>query len=228
MRCLVIDDDRTHRELIGGFVQVTDFLTLSGMCESAVKAANLLNEITVDLIFLDIEMPVMSGMEFLKNIKVAPQVILATSKEEYALEAFDYDVTDYLLKPISYSRFLKSVNKAKYQFDRQINANPGANEIFVKVNSVLEKIELSDILLIEAVVDYVRIHTLKTRYMVNTSLNSILNKLPNKDFMRVHRSYIVRIDKIDSIDGNTIVVNDQLIKIGKSYKKGCMQKITLI
>ncbi|MBL4658365.1 MAG: response regulator transcription factor, partial [Flavobacteriales bacterium] len=216
MRCLVIDDDKIQRELIGGYVEQTSFLTLSGKCESAVQAANLLNEVSVDLILLDIEMPVMSGMEFLENIDSAPQVILATSKEEYALEAFGYDVTDYLLKPISYSRFLKAVDKARHQFDQQRGVSQGGNEIFVKVNSVLKKIELPDILLIEAAVDYVYIHTSSSRYMVNTSLNSILGKLPSKDFIRVHRSYIVRVDKIDSIDGNTIVVGDQLINIGKS------------
>lgn len=225
MRCLVIDDDKTQRGLIGGYVEETDFLTLSGTCESAVEAANLLNKLTVDLILLDIEMPVMSGMEFLKNIDVVPQVILATSKEEYALEAFGYDVTDYLLKPISYSRFLKAVSKARRRFDQQKNEEPDGNEIFVKVNSVLEKIALPDILLIEAAVDYVRIRTSDNRYLVNTSLSSILNKLPQKDFIRVHRTYIVRIDKIDTIDGNTIVVGDKLIKIGRSFKKGFMQRI---
>jgi len=228
MRCLVVDDDKIQRELIGGYVEETDFLTLSGKCESAVEAANLLSKLTVDLILLDIEMPVMSGMEFLKNMDIAPQVILATSNKDYALEAFGYDVTDYLLKPISYSRFLKAVNKAKYQIDQQEDVNPKGNEIFVKVNSVLEKIELPDILFIEGAVDYVYIHTSETRYLVNTSLNSILNKLPEKDFIRVHRSYIVRIDKIDSIDGDTIAVRDQLVKIGRSYKKEFMQRISPI
>ncbi|MBL4754484.1 MAG: response regulator transcription factor [Flavobacteriales bacterium] len=228
MRCLVIDDDRTQRELLGSFVQETEFLTLSQTCESAVSAANLLNHITVDLILLDIEMPVMSGLEFMRIINISPQIILATSKEKYAVEAFNYDVTDYLLKPISYSRFLKAVNKAKYQFDQQRDANLERNEIFVKVNSVVEKIILPDILLIEAAVDYVNIRTLETRYMVNTSLSSILERLPQKDFMRIHRSYIVRIDKIDSIDGNTILIGDQLIRIGRSYRKLFMQRISPI
>ena len=228
MRCLVVDDDKVQRELIAGFVKETDSLTLSGACDSAVKAANILNETTVDLILLDIAMPVMSGMEFLRHIDVTAQIILITAKEHHALEAFDYDVTDYLLKPVSYSRFLKAVNKAKNQFNHRNYANSVGNEIFVKVNSVLEKIALTDILLIEAAVDYVFIRTSRTRYMVNTSLNSILNKLPKKDFIRVHRSYIVRIDKIVSIDGNTIVVSDQFIKIGRSYRKEFMQRISPI
>jgi len=224
----VIDDDRTQRELLGSFVEETDFLTLAGTCESAVKAANLLNQITVDLILLDIEMPVMSGLEFMQSMNVSPLVILATSKAEYALEAYSYNVTDYLLKPISYSRFLKAVNKAKKLYDQQEDAKPVGSEIFVKVNSVVEKIKLPDILLIEAAVDYVNIRTSDTRYMVNTTLSSILNRLPPKDFMRIHRSYIVRIDKIDSIDGNTILVGDQLLKIGRSYRKEFMQRISPI
>jgi DNA-binding LytR/AlgR family response regulator len=228
MRCLVVDDDKVQRELIVGFVKETGSLTLSGACESAVKAANILNETTVDLILLDIAMPVMSGMEFLRHIDVTAQIILITAKEHHALEAFDYNVTDYLLKPVTYSRCLKAINKAKNQFDHHNYANSAGNEIFVKVNSVLERIKLSDIILIEAAVDYVYIRTPDARYMVNTSLSSILNKLPNTDFIRVHRSYIVRIDKIVSIDGNTIVVNDQFIKIGRSYRKGFMKRISPI
>jgi DNA-binding LytR/AlgR family response regulator len=228
MRCLVVDDDKVQREHIAGFVKETDSLTLSGSCESAVKAANILNEAAIDLILLDIAMPIMSGMEFLKHINVTAQIILITSKEQHALEAFDYDVTDYLLKPVSYSRFLKAVNKARNQFGNFDNNRATANEIFVKVNSVLEKIQLTDVLLIEAAVDYVFIRTHHSKYMVNTSLSSILNKLPKKDFVRVHRSYVVRIDKIDSIDGNTIVVNDQFIKIGRSYRKEFMIRISPI
>ena len=228
MRCLIVDDDKVQRELIVGFVRETDSLTLSGSCESAVKAANILNETAIDLILLDIAMPIMSGMEFLKHIDVNAQIILITSKEQHALEAFDYDVTDYLLKPVSYSRFLKAVNKARNQSGNFNHTRSTTNEIFVKVNSVLEKIQLTDVLLIEAAVDYVLIRTADSKYMVNSSLSSILNKLPKKDFVRIHRSYIVRIDKIDSIDGNTVVVNDQFIKIGRSYRKGFMQRISPI
>ena len=107
MRCLIVDDDKVQRELIAGFVRETHSLTLSGSCESAVKAANILNEIAIDLILLDIAMPIMSGLEFLRHVDVNAQIILITSKEQHALEAFEYDVTDYLLKPVSYSRFLK-------------------------------------------------------------------------------------------------------------------------
>jgi len=228
MRCLIVDDDKVQRELIAGFVRETHSLTLSGSCESAVKAANILNEIAIDLILLDIAMPIMSGLEFLRHVDVNAQIILITSKEQHALEAFEYDVTDYLLKPVSYSRFLKAISKARNQPGNFNHTRSAANEIFVKANSVLEKIKLTDVLLIEAAVDYVLIRTADSKYMVNSSLSSILNKLPKKDFVRVHRSYVVRIDKIDSIDGNTVVVNDQFIKIGRSYRKGFMQRISPI
>ena len=228
LRCLVIDDDDIQRALIASFVEQTDFLTLSGDFESAIKASNYLHKSEVDIILLDVEMPEMSGIDLLNSMETRPPVILITSNEKYAVEAFDYSVTDYLVKPVSFTRFLKAVKRAKHVFELQRESDQERNEIFIRVNSILNKLDLSDILFIKAAVDYVDIYTSSDNHMINSSLSAMMQKLPKEDFIRVHRSFIVRIDKIDNIDGNIITVSDNLIRIGRSYKDNLMRRINLI
>lgn len=228
LKCLVIDDDRTQRELVGNYVCETEGLQLTESFNSAVKASNFLSDNSADLIFLDIEMPVMSGLEFLKNLRKKTKIVLVTSKEEYALESYKFDVTDYLLKPVAYARFLQAVNKVKDLLNDGGVPQNLRKYLFVKINSVIEKIELKDVLFIKAAVDYVQIFTINQKFLVNTSMNSVLAKLPKDDFIRIHRSYIVRIDRINKIDGNLITINQQLIRISKSYKEAVMRKINLV
>ena len=228
VKCLVIDDDKIQRELMDSFVNETDGLQVTASFESAVKASNYLTANDVDLILLDIQMPIMSGLEFLKGLRKKTNIVLVSSEEKYALESYNFDVIDYLLKPVSYARFLQAVNKVKDIMNEKGVVKSSAKDIFVKVNSVIEKIKLADILFIEAAVDYVQIITSNGKFLVNTSMNSLLEKLPKNDFIRIHRSYIIRIDKISKIDGNLIVINDKLIRISRSYKDAVMQRINLI
>lgn len=228
MNCIIVDDEKTSRRIIEQYILQTDFLTLIKSCSSAIEAANVLRNEKIHLIFLDIEMPEMNGLEFMKTLEQKPQVILVTSFEKYAVEAFEYDVTDYILKPISCARFLRTVSKAKKIFETQQPNSPNVSYIFVKSESQLVKINTKEILCIEALADYVEIYTLKNKFIVHSTMKGIEKKLPANDFMRVHRSFIIRLDKIESIDENTVIIKDKLIPIGGSYRKKLMEQINLV
>jgi len=219
----VIDDDAIAREVLINYIEESNSLELLSSFDEPVKAINFIENNKVDLIFLDIEMPTMSGIDVLKTLKNPPKIILVTSNENYAVESYDYDIVDFLIKPVSYARFKKSIDKLQFQ-----NDSVNDTTIFVKTNSVFEKISLTDILYIEASVDYVEIITAKKKYLVGTTMNKILSKLPNKYFARVHRSYIVRLDKIEKIDGNLIEIENHIIRMSKSYKEDVLSKINMI
>lgn len=226
LKCVVVDDDKSQRNLIENYIEEIDFLHLSATFDNAISAINFLNINSVDIIFLDIEMPQMTGFEFLESIKNAPQIIIMSSQEGYALKSYNYTLTDYLLKPVSYTRFIQAVNKARNtKTDKNFD---NEKELFVKVNSIIEKIELKDILFIEAAVDYVKIHTSKGRLLVNTSMNNMLEKLPKHNFIRIHRSYIINKKEIVKIDGNFIKIKDTLLPISKSHREAVMHSITII
>lgn len=232
MNCIVIDDDSLSRRVIEEFVKRTDSLTLNYSFETAVEAVNILanRDEEIDLIFLDIEMPEMNGIDFLNSLKNLPQVIIVSSKEKYALEAFDYDVTDYLLKPISYGRFYKAVSKAKDIFENKLDKDE--EEIFIKKNSALVKLKYNDIIWIEALENYVVVNTYNDKYTIHFTMKAIEAQMPQNTFKRVHRSYIVNAKKIERIEDNSIVVkiNDGLktIPIGKAYKERFMSEINLM
>ena len=228
MNCLIVDDDKISRHIIQQYVQRTDFLKLILSCSSAIEAVNVIRIETINLIFLDVEMPEMSGLEFIKTLDEKPQIILVTAHAKYAVEAFEHDVTDYIVKPVSYSRFLIAVEKAKKRFENQQAKTSAVSHIFVKSDSQLIRINTKDIQCIEALADYVVINTTREKYIVHSTMKGIENKLSLKEFMRVHRSYIVRLDKIESIDENALVINKKLIPIGGSYKKKLMEQINLV
>ncbi len=228
MNCLVVDDDKVSRRILEGFIQRTEFLKLISSCNSAIEAVNAIRNEDINLIFLDVEMPEMSGLEFIKTLDVRPQIILVSAHEKYAVEAFDYDVNDFIVKPVSFSRFLKAVAKAKKEYDSQQNTNGNSTYTFVKTESRIIKINMRDILRIEALADYVMIVSSKDKHIIHSTMKGIEHKLPPNDFMRIHRSHIVRFDKIESIDENTLVINNKLIPIGGSYRKKLMEQINLI
>ena len=228
LKCLIIDDDRTQRVLMESYINETHELELIESFDSAIGAKNFIQSNVIDLIFLDIEMPVMNGFDFLKSIKNPPKVVLISSKEKYALESYDYNVVDYLLKPVAYVNLIQAVDKVKEALNNQTNTNISQEEIFVKVNSVIEKVKLKDILYIAAAVDYVEIYTASKKLLVNTSMAKILEMLPQEKFMRVHRSHIINLGKIDQIDGNIVIVGEQSIRISKSYKEDLLNKINVL
>lgn len=237
MKTIVVDDDQLSRKVVEEFVKKTEALTLVNSYSNAVEAINGLsnNKEAVDLIFLDVEMPGMSGIEFLNSLENAPYVIIISAKESYALEAFEYDVTDYILKPVSYSRFFKAVTKVQ----KRVELNEGistfsdsSNEIFIKKNNTLIRLNYNDILYVEALENYVIVTTFVEKFTIHFTMKSILNKLPDSKFKRVHRSYIVNINTIRGIEDNNMIIDleegAKRIPIGKSYKDKLMKDINLI
>ena len=237
MNCIIIDDDKFSTKVIEEFVNKTESLHLKGTYADAVSALNALSgssnsEEPIQLIFLDIEMPEMSGIDFLKSLTTTPQVIIYSSQEKYALEMYEYDVTDYLLKPVQYPRFIKAVNKARERFEKKENVEKQSTEIFIKNNSSLVRVKYEDILWIEALENYVVVNTFKDKYTIHFTMKAISDKMPENKFVRVHRSFIVNMSKIKLIEDNSVVIKTEsgskVIPIGKSYKDKLMNDINLI
>lgn len=223
IRCLLVDDEPLALDLLEGYVTKTPFLELAGRCSSAFQAMEILEEQKVDLIFLDIQMPGLTGLEFSRTLQEGPKVVFTTAFEQYAIEGFKVDALDYLLKPISYPEFLNAVNKAKRWFDHiELPVSHEARtSIFVKTDYKLVQIELSNILYIEGLKDYVKIYQEGAQKPVLSlmSMKVLEENLPDSRFMRVHRSFIVNLDKITTIERNRIVFGNEYIPISDNYKE---------
>lgn len=230
MRCIVVDDDELSRSVIEDLINETESLELIKSCEDAVEAFKVIKEEHIDLVFLDIEMPKMDGLEMLRTLSPLPQVILVTAHEKYAVESYEYDVTDFLHKPISLARFMKAVDKAYNRFENnRASITSQDKTIFIKADSRLVQINTEDILYIEALGNYMRIYTSgDQKYTILSTMKDIISKLSSEDFVRVHRSFIVRLDKIKTIEDNYIVINNKQINIGKAYKDDLTQKLNLL
>jgi DNA-binding LytR/AlgR family response regulator len=236
MNCIVVDDNKMAREVIKQLIAQIDFLNLKQECSSPIEAFNYLKKEPVDLVFLDIEMPEMTGIELIKNLSTHPIVILITTKKEYAVEAFELNVADYLIKPVSFPRFMVAVSRAKELFeskDHKIEVGSDKEKdkdyIFVRSNSVLTKIRINDIIYIQALGDYVNIFTVDgKRFTVHITLKSIEEKLRNGKFFRLHRSYLVALDHIDNVEENTAYVGKHPLSIGEQYKKELLKRLNLI
>lgn len=228
MDCLIIDDEEMSRNIVKHFVEQTETLNLVGICKNAIEAANILSKRKVDLLFLDIEMPEMSGYELISSLSEPPYVVLISSKNNYAAEAFDYDVTDYLLKPLSYPRFLKAVARVR-ELETTVEELGffNDNELFVRSDAKIIKISMDDIYYIEALADYIMIFTSNNKYIVHSTMKGFQTRLPKNKFARVHRSYIINTDKIESIENLFIVMNGKYIPIGALYKDEFMKRLNL-
>lgn len=225
IKCIITDDEPFARKGLQGYIQQIDFLDLMGVCENALELNSLLKQESVDLLFLDIEMPYMTGIDFLKNLPARPRVIFTTAYEKYALQGFDLEVLDYLLKPIPFDRFLKAANKAFDYFRQQQTSAPAEDYIFVKADSKLEKIQFPDILFAEALENYVAIYTREKKIITHLALKMLQEKLPATSFIQPHKSYIVAIDKINSIEGNILHIGNYQVPISKYQKEEVMEKI---
>jgi DNA-binding LytR/AlgR family response regulator len=224
IKCLAIDDEPLALRQISDYIRKTPFLELSGQCESASKAIEVLETLPVDLMFVDINMPDLNGMDFVKALENPPKVVFVTAYSEYALEGFRVDAVDYLLKPISYADFLKSANKVKVWFDanKQKSDEVKSNKdfLFIKSDYKILRINFEDIKYIEGMSEYIRIHLTGSKpVMTLLSMKSIEEQLPSDRFMRVHRSYIVSLAKISVIERNRIVFDEKVyIPISDQYK----------
>lgn len=233
MRCILIDDEEMSSRILEEYIGKTTFLELTNTFSNAIDAINFLKEgNTVDLIFLDIEMPEMTGIEFLNSIQDPPQIIVVSAREKYAIKTFEYDnITDYILKPITYARFFKAANRALENSVRDIHHND-SKEVFLKRSNSLVKIKYEDILWIEALENYVVINTPDDKFTIHFTMKAIESQLPGTIFKRVHRSFIVNIKSIYSIEDNSILIKladgNRFIPIGKSYRDKLMKEINLM
>jgi len=225
IKCVITDDEPFARKGLQGYMEQIDFLELKGVCENALELNSLLKKEPVDLLFLDIEMPYVTGIDFLKNITSPPKVIFTTAYEKYALQGFELEVLDYLLKPISFERFMRAANKAFDYFRSQQAPVSGEDYIFVKADNKLEKIHFSDILFVEALENYVAIYTGDKKIITHLTLKMLQDKLPQGAFIQPHKSYIVSIGKINSIEGNILHVLHYQVPISKYQKEDIMEKI---
>jgi len=224
IRCIAIDDEPLALRQIAGYIKKTSFLELAGLCESALQAIEVLHSTPVDLMFVDINMPDLSGMDFVKTLENPPLVIFVTAYSEYALEGFRVDAIDYLLKPISYVDFLKSANKVKSWIDthRQKEDEVKSNKefLFIKSEYKILRINFDDIKYIEGMSEYIKIHLVNSKpVMTLLSIKSIEEQLPPDRFMRVHRSYIVNLEKISVIERSRIIFDGNVyIPVSDQYK----------
>lgn len=225
IKCIITDDEPFARKGLQGYVGQIDFLDLRGTCENAIELNSLLKKEPADLLFLDIEMPYLTGIDFLKQLASPPRVIFTTAYEKYALQGFELEVLDYLLKPISFDRFLKAANKAFDYFRQQ--QTPAATEdyFFVKADNRLEKIAFAEILFAEALENYVAIYTREKKIITHLTLKMLQEKLPPTAFVQPHKSYLVAIDKINSIEGNILHITQYQVPISKYQKEEIMEKI---
>ena len=233
MKCIIVDDEKVSRIVLEKYIAKTDFLELKQSFDNATDAANLLSkDKDIDLVFLDIEMPDMTGVELLEVTHDLPQVIVVSAKEKYAVDAISYQVTDYLLKPIQFPRFLKAVNKAK-EIHETVDKESTEHGIFVKnTSSSFVRILYSEILWIEAMENYVNIYTPDDKHTIHFTMKAMMQKLPAETFKRVHRSFIVNLEKIKAIEDNMIIIalksGTQAIPIAKSYKDDLMDNLNII
>jgi DNA-binding LytR/AlgR family response regulator len=233
LKCVTIDDEPLARECIANYIREVDFLELTGTGNNPVDLTRFLDEQKVDLIFLDIQMPVINGIEFLKISRHTPMVIITTAYPGYALESFQLNVLDYLVKPITFNRFFKAVNKARDHHklltrsthNDAIKEAAAADYFFIKCDHKYERIYFNDILYIEAMQNYVTIYTIKGKYMTLLYLKNVEQNLDKHSFIRIHKSYIVSISKIESIENNEIIIGSFHIPISRNYRDEVIERV---
>jgi DNA-binding LytR/AlgR family response regulator len=223
IRCIITDDEPVARKGLQGYIEKTPFLQIVAVCEDAMQLNSVLKQQPVDLLFLDIEMPYVTGIDFLKNLTNPPKIIFTTAYERYAIQGYELDVLDYLLKPISADRFLKAANKAYDYF--QSKEDEKRPYLFIKTENKLEKVEFSEILLVEAMENYVAICTKEKKIITHSTLKALQQRLPGNEFIQPHKSYLVNVRSIDSIEGNILHVGKYDVPVSKYQKEEVMEKI---
>ncbi|MDF1696532.1 MAG: LytTR family DNA-binding domain-containing protein [Saprospiraceae bacterium] len=222
LNCLIIDDEPLAREGLAGYCEEISFLNVFGLCKNALQANDLLHSTDIDLVFLDINMPLMTGLEWLKTLKNSPLIVMTTAYPEYALKSFEFEVIDYLVKPISFDRFLQSANKAY----RLTHESAKDDMFFVKSDKALKKVLVKDILFLEAMQNYVKIYTKTETIITHTTLKQLYENVPEKAFLQTHKSFIVAKEHISEIFGNQIFIGKHTIPISVRLKKEVLKHLT--
>jgi len=227
---MVVDDEAISRKILTCYVEKTEFLSLDHEVTNGIEASNILlkEEADVDLIFLDIEMPEMSGLELIESLDRSYQVVFTTSAERYAVDAFEHNVIDYLIKPIEYSRFLKAALKAKDNLESLRKNSESQSTIFIKSESKLVKLDTSEINFIEALADYVIFNTVKGKFIVHYTMKGIEKRLPPNQFVRGHRSFIINSKKINALEDMNVTMTDKSIPIGASYEENLYKRLNIL
>jgi DNA-binding LytR/AlgR family response regulator len=225
LSCIIVDDEPVARKILQEFVEQVPFMDLQGKFENAMKAEAFLKNSAVDMIFLDIEMPKVSGLQFLQKLNIESMVILTTAFPQYALEGYELDIIDYLLKPFAFSRFLKAVHKAKdyYQMKTRTSGALEPTYIFIRSDKRIEKIELNDILYAESTGNYVSVYTERKKIIAYLTMKSLESQLPAEDFIKIHQSYLVNSSKIDAIEGNEIKIAGKSLPMSRNYREMVMK-----
>lgn len=228
LRALIVDDENISIDLIKYFCQKSGVIEVAGLAKDGVEASKFLDKNDVDLIFLDIEMPEMDGVELLKSLINPPMVIIVTSRTEHGSFAFEYDVIDYLVKPVEYARFMRAINKAIEEGRTRKLAYEDKNAIYVRSSNKIVRLQYSEILYIEALADYVMFCTEDKKHIVHATMKSLERKLPADIFKRTHRSYFVNISKIETIEDNNIVIQKNQIPVSTSYKEALLRTLNFL
>ena len=233
MNCIIVDDDKLSCKLLEGFVSKSTSLNLLGTFSDSVSARNELSRRRdIELVFLDIQMPEMDGFDFIGSLEHPPNIIIVSGNEEYALKAFDFNVVDYLLKPVTYARFAKAIDKTLRYFSRKELSNTGDEEIFIKKGSSLVKLKIKEIIFVEALENYITLNTADERFTIHFTMKAIESQLPSNVFIRVHRSFIInksmiqaiRENSLDLVVGNTV----KSIPVGKSFRDFLLNDINVM
>ncbi|TCC93231.1 response regulator transcription factor [Pedobacter frigiditerrae] len=231
MDCLIIDDNQISRLTLIQLIALDPSLNLIAECASAKEGLNKILTTSVDLLLLDIEMPGMNGIELAKSLgQKQPMIIFTTSKRDYAVDAFDLKVVDFITKPISPSRFLQSIEKAKEVFQQKNEKlNQQADDfLFIRDSITVRRINVNEILFLEAMGDYVKIQVKDKFYQIHSSLRSVEDKLPKHIFLRVHRSFIINVSKIDTIEGGTLIINGNFVPVSDSFRASLNKRVQIL
>ena len=232
MNCLIVDDEPLAREGLADYARQIDFLELKGLAEHPMDALQLMESTTIDLMFLDVHMPKMSGLDFLKSLDNPPIIILTTAYHSFALEGYQLNVLDYLVKPITFQRFLKSALKAKKQFELLTGTRPSPEKkssepdhFFIKSDGKIEKITFAELQYVEGMQNYLTLHTARGKFTTLLTLKSLLEKLPADRFVQVHRSFIVQLGKVQTIEGQLLRIEGASIPISRSRLEEVTQRL---
>jgi DNA-binding LytR/AlgR family response regulator len=223
--CIIIDDEPLSRDVLRKYLAEVSDLEIAAECSDAIEATRILNKESIDILFLDINMPGLSGISFARSLSKSPQIIFTTAYPEYAVEGFELNATDYLVKPYSFERFLLAVNRALERLREHQN---GANEgrILVKADKKLFALPFSDIRIIEGQGDYIRIHTPQHKLMVHSTIRNFLDSLPPEDFMRIHKSFAINLRRIEFIEGNQVKIADQSLPVSPSHREELLSRFS--
>jgi DNA-binding LytR/AlgR family response regulator len=231
MTCIIVDDNKIARITMRQIASLVTDLVISKECSSAAEVVDYLQENTIDLILLDIEMPGMNGIELTKNLgNKRPLIIFTTSKKEYAVEAFELNVADYIVKPVTPARFVQAIEKARDLLasnTEEVTANE-EEFMFIRESNIIRRMKMDQILYAEAMGDYVKLHTTQKFYAIHSTLKAVEARLPVSNFLRIHRSFIVAINKIDTIQEGSVIVNAKSIPIADTYRAALTKKINIV